>query len=118
MAQDVLDLAGTGPVLGQASSHGVAQGVVQCSFRDPGPDGGPVVGLADQALGSSPLEPLAVTIDEEGRRRGERWRRASFWVLAHHRQATSTWPLPGFAAVVWGVVRQRDTLHGRGIHRR
>ena len=40
MAQDVLDLAGAGAVLGQAGSHGVAQGVYRpvpmcCSRAEP-----------------------------------------------------------------------------------
>jgi hypothetical protein len=39
----------------------------QCSFRYPGTDTGPAVGLADEVLGPSPPEALAVGVDEEGR---------------------------------------------------
>ncbi len=51
VAQNVLDLAGAGAVLGQARGHGVAEGVHQCTLGDPGVDAGPTVGLADQVLG-------------------------------------------------------------------
>jgi hypothetical protein len=50
-----------------AGRHRVAQGVHQCSHGDPGADAGPAVRLADQVLGSSPPDALAVAVDEEGR---------------------------------------------------
>ena len=46
---------------------GVAQGVHQRPLGDPGTDAGPAVGLADQVLGSSASQALALVVDEEGK---------------------------------------------------
>jgi hypothetical protein len=71
VAQDVLDLAGIGAVLGEASGRRMAKGMHQRSFRYPGADAGPAVGLAHRALRSSPPEALAAGVDEQGRGWGE-----------------------------------------------
>ena len=67
MAQEVLDLAGAGPVFGQSGGHGVAQCVHEGALGHPGPDAGGAVCRGDEVLGATTLQATSLAVDEEGR---------------------------------------------------